>query len=40
MFWVFQGLGYAMGIYGVWLWYVRDVVMSWVFKGCGYVMVI
>jgi len=38
MLWVFKWLGYAMGIEGVWLWYLRDVVMLWVFKGCGYII--
>ena len=38
MSWVFKVCGYSMGILGVWLWYLRDVVMLWVFKGCGYVM--
>ena len=36
MLWVFKGCGYAMGIWGVWLWYLRDVVM--VFKRYGDVM--
>ena len=36
MLWVFKGCDY--GIEGMWLWYLRDMVMLWVFKGCGYVM--
>jgi hypothetical protein len=40
MLWVFKGCGYAMGIWGMWLFYgyLRGMVMLCVFNGYGYIM--
>jgi hypothetical protein len=40
MLWVFKGCDYAMGIWGMRLFYgyLRGVVMLCVFKGYGYIM--